>query len=356
MGELAGFRSNNKLPEIEGGRLDVSDNSYLEVALRMRGLQVAQMIHVAAQLGVADRVGDGRLVADLAADVGAHPEKLFRMLRALAAFGIFAVDQGQRVTHTRRSRHLCSDAVPTLHYAARFWGMPSIWGTWGGMEETIRTGAAAFETVHGVSNWTYLGVHPDEALVFDQFMQHSPDDRHAAVAEAYDFHSAKVVDVGGGNGALLAAILNRYPQATGVLADRDAVIAAAPATLGALIMRCALVPTDFFVEVPSGGDLYTMAQILHDWSDERCLRILGNCRHAMQPGAKLLIIERMLDDDPTRNSALSLLGDMQMMALFPGAKERTLAEFTALLEAAGYAAPRVIATRSEFVVLETAAS
>jgi hypothetical protein len=231
-----------------------------------------------------------------------------------------------------------------------------MWGTWGGMEETIRTGGAAFETVYGVSYWTYLGRHPDEALVFDQFMQRSPEDRHAAVAEAYDFHSAKVVDVGGGNGALLAAILNRYPQAAGILADQDAVIAAAPATLGALMARCELLPTDFFVAVPAGGDLYTMAQILHDWSDELCLRILGNCRQAMQPGAKLLIIERMLDDDPTKNSALNLLGDMQMMALFPGAKERTLTEFTALLETAGYAAPRVIATRSEFVVLETAAS
>ncbi|MDB5531328.1 MAG: Methyltransferase [Devosia sp.] len=332
----------------------MEDNSYLEVAVQMRGLQVAQMIHVAAQLGVADRVGEGRPVADLARDVSAHPEKLVRMLRALAAFGIFAVDAEQRVTHTTRSRHLCSDAVPTLHYAARFWGMPSVWSTWSGMEGTIRTGEAAFEATFGVTNWAYLSDHPDEALTFDQFMQHSPDDRHAAVAEAYDFAGAKVVDVGGGNGALLAAILRRYPETTGVLADQGAVIAAATDALGAFISRCELVPTDFFVEVPSGGDIYTMAQILHDWSDERCLQILRNCRRAMQSGAKLLIIERMLDDDPAKNSALTLLGDMQMMALFPGAKERTLGEFTALLAAAGYGAPRVIVTRSAFVVLETA--
>jgi hypothetical protein len=181
----------------------MADNSFFEVSVLMRGLQVAQMIHVAAQLGIADRVGDGRQIDDLAADLGARPEYLFRMLRSLASFGIFAVDQQRRVTHTDKSRHLCSDAVPTLHHAARFWGMPSMLGAWGGLEGTLRTGQPAFETVYGVSNWAYLGDHPDEAAIFDQFMQHSPDDRHAAVAEAYDFAGATVVDVGGGNPATL---------------------------------------------------------------------------------------------------------------------------------------------------------
>jgi hypothetical protein len=249
------------------------------------------MIHVAAQLGIADRIGDGRLIDELALDIGAPPEKLFRLLRALAAFGIFAVDAEHRVTHTAQSRHLCSDAIPTLHYAARFCGMPSMWSVWGSMKGAIRTGEAAFEAVYGVSNWAYLSDHPDEALIFDQFMEHSPDDRHTAVAEAYDFAGATIVDVGGGNGALLAAILRKYPQTTGVLADQGAVIAGAANALGAFMSRCELLPTDFFAEVPSGGDIYTMAQILHDWSDERCLQILRNCRRAMQPGAKLLIIE-----------------------------------------------------------------
>jgi len=328
-------------------------NSYLETALQMRGHQLAEMIHVAAQLGLADRIGEGvRPVDDLAAEAGAQPDKLARMLRALSVFGIFAIDRDGKVGHTEKSRHLRSDATPTLHYAARFWCMPSTWATWGRMEHTICTGEPAFEAVHGVSKWSYFAAHPDESLTFDAFMQHSPDDRQRAVAEAYDFGSARIVDVGGGNGGLLRAILERHTAARGVLADQEAVVAAAPVALGAFIGRCEVVPTDFFASVPAGGDIYAMSQILHDWSDERCHTILGTCRAAIPAHGRLLIIERVLEDDAEKNSALNVLSDMQMMALFPGAGERTLAEYAALLAGAGFGPPRLIATRSPFSILE----
>jgi hypothetical protein len=332
-------------------------NSYLETALQMRGHQVAEMIHVAAQLGIADMIAESaRPVAELAAEAGAQPDKLVRMLRTLAVVGIFAVDREGRVSHTEKSRHLRRDATPTLHYAARFWGLPSMWATWGKMEHTIRTGEPAFEAVYGMSNWAYFGAHPDEAQVFDEFMQHSPDDRQRAVAEAYDFTGARVVDVGGGNGGLLRAILEAHPTARGVLADQEAVVAAAPAALGPFIERCEVVPIDFFEAVPSGGDVYTMSQILHDWSDERCLTILRNCRAAMPGHGKLLVIERVLEEEPEKNSVLNLLGDMQMMALFRGAKERTLSEFAALLAAADFGSPRLIPTRVPFGIVEASSA
>ncbi len=331
----------------------MASNTYLESALLMRGQQVSQMIHVAAELGIADRVGEGRPLSELADEVGAVPEKLHRLLRALAAFGFFAIDAGGRVTHTERSQLLRSDSVPTLHYAARFWGMPSMWATWGEIVHSLRTGEPAFEKATGMANWPYLSAHPEEGRIFDEFMQHSPDDRHAAVAEAYDFGSRTVVDVGGGNGGLLAAILARHHGSRGVLADQAGVIQGAEAAMGALLERCTCVPTDFFAAVPARGDIYTMAQILHDWSDERCLEILRCVRRAMGAEARLLIIEQVLDDDPAKQSILSLLGDMQMMALFPGAKERTRSEYSALLEATGFAPPRQIATRSAFAILET---
>lgn len=331
----------------------MADDAYLEMAMHMRGLQVAQMIHVAAELGVADKIGEGRAVAELATEVDAHPEKLSRMIRALAAFGIFAIDAAGRVTHTPRSAVLKSDATPTLHFASRFWGRPWMWETWGNIGHTVRTGEAAFEKAFGMPNFTWLKDHPDDAAVFDAFMQHSPDDRHAAVAEAYDFGKTKVVDIGGGNGALLAAILGRYPESSGVLADQPAVVAAANSILGPLAGRCEVVPTDFFSGVPAGGDIYTMAQILHDWSDERCIDILKNVRLAMGGNSKLIVIERLMDDDPAKNSRLNVLGDMQMMALFPGAKERTPSEFAALFSQVGLRAPKLTPTRSPFFLIET---
>jgi hypothetical protein len=328
-------------------------DTYVQTALLMRGQQISQMIHAAAELGIADPVGEGRDVGELAAEVGAVPEKLQRLLRAMSAFGLFAVDADGRVTHTERSSLLRSDSVPTLHYAARFWGMPSMWATWGELVHTLRTGEPAFVKANGMANWDYRKTHADEGRIFDEFMQHSPDDRHAAVAEAYDFAAAKVVDVGGGNGGLLAAILGRHPGTTGILADREWVVAAAAAVFGPLGARCAVVPTDFFAAVPGGGNVYTLAQILHDWADEPCRDILRNVRAAIGPDGRVLIIEQVLDDDPQKQDILSLLTDMQMMALFPGARERTVSEYAALLADAGFGPPRLIGTRSAFSILES---
>jgi hypothetical protein len=329
-----------------------------EMRLLLRAFQISKMLGVAAALRLADRIGDTPLQAGtLAQECGAHPEMLLRLCRALSAFGIFSVDDSGNIAHTARSRLLRSDSRPTLHHAARYWTMPSNWAAWAALEDTVRTGKPAFETVFGVPNFAYLEAHPDEAWLFDSFMQHSPDDRHQAVVEAYDFSAAKLlVDVGGGNGGFVKAALAQNRDLRAVLFDQKDVVAHAAATFGDCAGRCAIEAGDFFERVPHGGDLYVLCQILHDWNDERCLRILRNCRAVMHRGARLLVIERVLDLSPGKSDPTSFLSDMDMMVLFPGAKERTLAEFAGLFRQSGFAEPRLIPTRSAFSIVETAPS
>ncbi|MEZ2131616.1 MULTISPECIES: methyltransferase [unclassified Sinorhizobium] len=327
---------------------------FAEMATFVRSFQISRMISVAASLGIADRLAEAPQPADrLAQECGADPGMFLRLCRALAAFGIFTVDNEDNVAHSDHSRWLRTDAVPTLHYAARYWGMPSTWTTWGELEQAIRTGKAPFEEIFGRPYFDYLKMNPADAEIFESFMRHSPDDRHAAVVEAYDFSGKEVVDVGGGNGALLAAILEANADAKGLLFDQQAVVASAGEVLGKHSDRCKIQSGDFFDSLPAGGDIYTLSQILHDWSDEACLKILSNCKAAMSEAARLLVIERVLEVEPSRSLALNFLSDMHMMMMFPGAKERAPAEFSQLFRQAGFADPRIIPTRSVFCVLET---
>jgi hypothetical protein len=333
----------------------MTSEPFAEVALFIRGFQISQMLHVAAKLGLADLIGDAsRPVADLAAASGANPDMLLRMCRALAALGIFSVDEINRVSQTPRSACLRSDAVPTLRYAARHWGMPGTWATWGNLQHTIMTGEPAFEKTFGMPFFEYLKANPEQSEFFDEFMRHSPDDRHAAVAAAYDFSGAgTVVDVGGGSGGLLRAILDAHTCVRGILADQPGVVAGAAEVLGAQAGRCDMAPCDFFASVPDGGDIYAMSQVLHDWNDESCLKILAKCRLAMKPGARLLVIERVLEGPSGRSEPMNFLADMLMMALFPGAKERTVEEFGELFRQSGFREPKIILTRSVFSIVET---
>lgn len=326
-----------------------------EVTLQVRGYQLSAMLYVAAELGLADRIeGGARPLGELAAEAGADPGMLRRLCRALAAFGYFSVDGEGRLRQTERSAYLSRGASPTLHYAARALSAPDIWAAWGNLLHTTRTGESAFEATFGTPLFQYRELHPDRREIFDAFMRHSPEDRHAAVAEAYDFSGADtVVDVGGGDGALLKAILGTHKGVRGVLFDQPSVVANAAAVLGPLSDRCDIVGGDFFESVPAGGDIYTMAQILHDWNDERCRTILANCRAALKPDARLLIIERVLDDAPGRAAPTSFLLDMHMAVLFPGAKERSTAEFAELFRDSGLRSPVVLPTRSVFRIVET---
>jgi O-methyltransferase domain len=333
---------------------DENGDSLADMAFLARAFQVSKMIQVAAALELADRVADSaKPITALALEAGAEPTMLLRLCRALAAFGIFAVDNDGNLSQTARSAHLRQTAAPTLHYAARYYASPHITASWAQLEHTVRTGESAFQSVYGMPKFDYLKTHPDEAAVFDAFMRHSPEDRHAAVVDAFDFSEAGlVVDIGGGDGALLGAILTANPQTTGLLFDQAHVVAGAARTLEQFPTRLQVATGSFFETVPAGGDVYTMSQILHDWDDAHCHTILTNLQATMRPSTRLLVIERLLEVEPGRSNPMIYLADINMMVNLQG-RERTVQEFTKLLTQTGFSEPRVIRTRSSFCILET---
>jgi hypothetical protein len=338
------------MPTVRG-----ASEEFAEMAILARSFQTSKMLEVAVMLELADRINDRpRHAHELAGECGAEPEMLLRLCRALAAFEIFTVDSEGYVGNSQKSRWLRKDTHPTLHHAIRYWMMPSTWTVWGNLEHAVRSGEAPFESIFGMPYFDYLKTQPAQAKLFDSHMQNSPDDRHAAVVEAYDFAgAASVVDVGGGNGALLAAILAANSGVRGVLLDQEPVVLAANSILGPLAQRCTIHPGSFFDSLPAGGDIYMLSQILHDWNDERCLKILANCHAAMTKDGRLLVIERVLDAAPSQSNRMDYFTDMHMMMLFPGAKERTSKEFARLFREAGFSEPRLIRTRSPYWIVET---
>jgi O-methyltransferase len=334
------------------------DPDRLALDLMLRGFQVSRMLRVVADLGVADRIpADGAVaVADLAAAGSVQPTPLLRILRALAAVGVFRVSAEGLVAHSPRSRLLRTDAPLSLHHAARFWTLPGSWRAWEKLDAAL-TGGSPHQAAWGLGRFDYLRGHPDEARTFDAFMASFPDDRHAAVAAAYDFSAARlVVDVGGGNGETLRHILARFPGPRGLVFDRPDVIHAIPPDR---LMQGRIVAEagSFFDGVPSGADLYLLVRVLHNWADNDCRRILRSCRAAMGTSGRLLIGEAIIEPDPTREPATSYLLDIQMMAMFGDARERTEAEYRDLLATSGLALRRTIATPSPpFSIIEAKSS
>lgn len=330
-------------------------NDFEALDLLIRAFQVSRMLRVAADLGLADKVpGEGgREVSELAQECGVQASPLLRILRALAAFDVFCLTADGCLSHSPRSLLLRSDAPRSLHLAARFWTEPGSWKAWGELDRAL-TGGVPHEAAWGMGRFEYLGKHPDEARVFDAFMARFPDNRHEAIASAYDFSQARLIaDVGGGNGETLRHILRRNPDARGLLFDRADVIGALPAD-ALLDGRITPESGDFLERVPRHADVYLLVRVLHDWVDEACVRILKKCRDAMPAGGRLLIVEQILEPDPKRGRPAAYLIDVQMMAMFGSARERGREEFATLLAAAGFELVRVISTPSAVSIIECA--
>ncbi|MDR6534475.1 methyltransferase [Variovorax soli] len=321
--------------------------------LLIRGFQVSRMLRLVADLGLADKIPrDGsRTVSELAADCAVLATPLLRVLRALAAFGVFRLDMDGSVWHSPRSLWLRTDAPNSLHYGARFWSAPGSWKAWG-MLDVALTGGVPHEAAWSTGRFQYLREHADEARGFDAFMANFPDRRHEAIAASFDFSTAKrIVDVGAGNGEALHHILARFPAARGVVFDREDVVAAiAPQALAD--GRIDFEGGSFFERVPEGGDIYLIVRVLHNWPDTECVQILRNCRAAMASDARLLVVEQIIEPDPARGRPAGYLVDMQMMAMFGTARERTIPEFDELFERSGFTRQRVIATGSPVSVIE----
>jgi hypothetical protein len=301
------------------------------------GYQISQAIHVAAVLGIADLLADGpRSSDDLATTTGAHPDALYRLLRALASVGVFHEADERRFTLTDLGAGLRSDAPDSLAGWAAFVGEPYYWQAWGALLHSVRTGENAFRHVHGTDPWTFRSRDPATSAQFDRAMTSLARQVVAAVLDAFDFgRFGTVVDIAGGNGAFLAAILTAHPALRGVLFDQPHVVAnAAPLlTAAGVADRCEIVGGSFFDAVPAGGDAYVLKAILHDWEDDDCVRILRTCRHAMADGAALLVVEQELGP-PNENPASKFL-DLNMLVA-PGGRERTPDEYAALFETAGF--------------------
>lgn len=289
------------------------------------GYRVTQALHVVAALGIADLLADGpRSSEELAGLTASNPDALYRLLRALARFGVFEESEGRRFSLTSVGEPLREDHEHSLRAQAIFSGSGYVWAAWAELAHTTRSGENAFEWVHGQDAWEYRANHPDESAVFDAWMTRRTEAANAAIVQGVDFSRfAHVVDVGGGRGALLAAILEANPQTVGTLFDQAHVVAHAPAR-----ERMHTAAGSFFEDVPAGGDAYLLKSVIHDWPDEHALAILRTCAAALDGDARILLVERDADDPD------SAWLDLQMLVML-GGRERTSDEYARLLEDAG---------------------
>jgi hypothetical protein len=318
------------------------------------GKNVAKALATVAELGIADMLVDGPTpIETLAREAKVSTDGLYRIMRLLAAIGVFAEPSPYNFGLTPVSQLLRSDEPRSMRAMMRMQGSPYFWAAWNHLSYSVRTGRPAFDEVFGMHLFDYLGRNPDQAEIFDTAMTNFTTQSGEAVARAYDFSgSGCVVDVGGGHGALLSAILDRYPDIRGVLFDRSEVIARANMVLakGRHPHRIDRVSGDFFDQVPAGGDAYILKHIIHDWDDDRCVKILDNCRNAMAAGGRIVVLEHVITDGP--ESLPGKLFDLDMMVMTPGGRERTEAEFRALFGKAGLKLTRLIPTESMLYVLE----
>jgi hypothetical protein len=321
----------------------------------VNGYQATQAIHVAAQLGLADRIAAGTRTSDeLAAQVDAQPDALYRLLRALAAVGLLDEDGDRSFSLTPVGERLRSDVPGSLHGWAQFVGRPSFWQAWGALLHSVRTGENAFRHVHGEDVWSYRAQRPEESVAFDAAMRARTGATNRALLEGFDFSRfGTIVDVGGGNGTLLAAVLGANPGVTGVLFDQPHVVAGAEAVLGeaGVADRCRVVAGDFFESVPGGGDAYLLKWIVHDWEDAEATAILRVVRAAMADSARLLVVERDLGEP--NESPWAKLSDLNML-VGPGGRERTREEYAAVFAAADFSLDQVTPAGPELAVFEGA--
>ena len=312
---------------------------------------LSQAIYVAAKLGIADLLVDGpQSCVALAAMTGSDAASLSRLMRALSSVGIFSQLGGDRFALSRLAESLRTEVhgslramvitIGEIHYQAC-----------GNLLHSVQTGSPAFNALFGTSLFDYLRQNADAADAFDHGMANVSSQLAYAVLMAYDFAGiTSIVDVGGGQGVLLEKILQFNPNMTGTVFDTASTIERAKGRLGNMLARrCSYVSGDFFTSVPQGADAYILCGIIHDWDDHRAITILRNCARAMTKKSRMLLVDMIVPD--TTSASFSKLLDLNMLVM-NGGRERTQAEFCALLNAADYELTRIVPTMAPQSVIE----
>jgi orsellinic acid C2-O-methyltransferase len=324
----------------------------------LTGSWKTQVLYVAAELRLAELLAAGpRSSADLASSVGAHPQSMHRLLRALSALELCVEHGDGSFALTPLGTLLQEDSPNSLRAWTMWWGH-HLWPVWGNLLYSIKTGKSARTLLLGTDGFGHLQKDPDAAAVFYRVTIELTRAAAQFVLQAYDFAGLKrIADIGGGHGEMLAYVLRAHPDASGVLFDLPMAVAGAAAHFKAnhpeLDKRCTFIPGDFFESVPAGADAYILKSVIHDWTDEHGARILANCRRAMAAKARLLLIEPVL---PERSQATALQATMSQhdltMLVALGAQERTEREFSALVEGAGLRIARIVPAGPVYSLIE----
>jgi len=318
----------------------------------INGYQVTQALHVLAVLRIPDELAAGpRPVNDLATAVGANESALYRVLRAAAAIGVLEELPGHRFLLTDLGNGLRADAPESLAGWAAFVGRPYHQAAWARLVDGVRTGEVPFRIEFGTDIWTYRREHALETPIFNRAMNSLTGSVTESIVAGYDFSRfGLVVDVGGGGGALLVAILNRFPSVRGVLFDLPHVVADSRTFIdeSGFGDRIQLVGGSFLEEVPPGGDAYVLKSVLHNWDDDGARRIFKACRQAMTGQARLLVLERLIPG-PNEGTDVKFM-DINMF-VGPGSFERTAEEWERLFDIGGFKLLRITPV-GVFVVIE----
>ncbi len=319
------------------------------------GFIVSAALSAVAELGVADRLEQGPLsAASLAEELGVDAQSLYRVLRLLASVEVFSEDDSGLFSLTPAAENLRTNVPGSLRNAVLMLTQRTFWAPAGELVETVRTGKTPFDRIFGAPFFDYLKRDATQGARFHRGMSSLSDLENGPIVGSYDFTPfRRVVDVGGGHGGFLIEVLKAAPQVRGVLFDHRHVLVEARIAQAGFADRCELVEGDLFKSMPSGADAYVLKRILHDWSDEVCVRILRNCREAMAEHGRVLVVDTVIPPGNTPHGGKVL--DLLMMASLPG-RERTEEEFAKLFAQAGLRLTRVIHTPAMLSITEAVAA
>jgi len=329
----------------------------IEAQRLLSGFRAYMMMVAACRLNIPDLLASGARTADeVAASTGMHPPSMQRLLRGLVVWGVLAEMPDGRFASTPLSDHFRSDR-PGLHNLTIMLSEEG-YQAWGELMYTLRTGKPAYEHLYGKSHFARLAEEPEMSAHFNAAMVELSTRIARAFISSFDFTGVNtMVDVGGGNGGILIAVLQAHPAMRGVLFDLAQGLAGARESLEAagVADRVILHEGSFFEEVPSGADLYLLKSIIHDWDDERALAILQTCRKAMGDRARLVLLERRFPERIANGDDMlsAVMGDLHMMVVL-GGKERTDNEYRELMARAGLRLARVVPADNEFAAFEAA--